>query len=85
MPMLRFKTLKFIIEFINELTQYQAENKMTSYNCSVCIAPSIFRRSNKNQKNKVIIVDENYKSYYSVMVDMIDHCSEIFGESDIGQ
>ena len=36
-------TLKFCLEFFNELISYESENRMTSYNIAVAVGPSIIR------------------------------------------
>ena len=70
MQKLQFNTLKFTMAFLQEVTTYEPQNRMTSYNCSVCIAPNIFKPEHETGKNK---------GYYGIMVDMIDHWKTIFG------
>ena len=41
--LLYYNTLKFCIEFFQELVTYESKNKMTAYNMAVTIAPNIFR------------------------------------------
>ena len=36
-------TLKFCLDFFNELISYESDNRMTSYNIAVTVGPNIFR------------------------------------------
>ena len=59
MPKLNQRTLKFLVEFFNEVVDYEPNNlsqhfpddlalsnkgnRMTAYNIAVCVGPNIFR------------------------------------------
>ena len=48
MPDLYKNTLQFLMEFFNEVSSHQSENRMSPYNLAVCIGPNIFRSKQEN-------------------------------------
>ena len=69
MPKLNYNTLKFTMAFVQEVSQHEPQNRMSSYNCSVTIGPNIFRPEHETGQNN---------GYYGIMVDMIENWRTIF-------
>ena len=64
--LLYYNTLKFCLEFFQELVTYQKDNKMTAYNVAVTVAPNIFRP--KSRVNEDLT---NAGIYYDAFIRMI--------------
>lgn len=43
LPALNMNTLRFIVNFMREVTAQEPSNKMTAYNIAVTVGPNIFR------------------------------------------
>ena len=66
LPTLNFNTLKYHIEFFDEVTMSEPQNKMTAYNLAVTIGPNIFRPKHNSSKDIV-----NVGIFYDLLIKMI--------------
>ena len=73
MPDLYKNTLHFLMEFFNEVSSHESENRMSPYNLAVCIGPNIFR----SKQEDLQMADQN-NSYREVMIKMIESPSLVF-------
>ena len=74
---LNYNTLKFLVEFFQELVQYEPHNKMTSYNIAVTVCPVIFR-PRIQQADEIIGVS----TFYDAFIRMIDNYHYLFNADD---
>ena len=66
LPELNFNTLKYHIEFFDEVTMSEPRNKMTAYNLAVTVGPNIFRPKQNSSKDIV-----NVAIFYDLLIKMI--------------
>ena len=76
LPPLHFNTLKFHVEFFQEVVDHEPMNKMNSYNVAVTVGPNIFRPKShkKGDEYKVGI-------FYDLLEKMIDNHIELFDKT----
>lgn len=68
MPKLNQRTLKFCIEFFQEVVDYESENRMTAYNIAITVSHNIFR-SVGDTGNDIV----NHGVYYDAFIRMIEN------------
>ena len=84
MPKLNQRTLKFLVEFFQEVVDYEPHNldqhfpddktlrnkgnRMSAYNVSVCVAPNIFRTKSENTKSIL-----NHGVFYDCFIRLIEN------------
>ena len=73
LPELNFVTLKFHMEFFQEVVQHEPLNRMNSYNVAVTVGPNIFRPRVSTCKDIV-----NVGIFYDLLIKMIDRNAELF-------
>lgn len=71
MPPIHLSTLRLMMQFLKELTEYKSKNRMNAYNCAVCIGPNIFRPADRDDVT-------NSSIYLEIMVLMIEQWGCIF-------
>ena len=76
--MLSRNTLKYLMKFFGEVTALEPENKMTSYNCTVTVAPNIFRPVFRKEGDILSL-----GVHYEAMRLMIDEHDAIFNSGEI--
>lgn len=76
MPALYRSTLKFLMEFFNEVSGFEQDNKMSPYNITVNLCPNIFRSS--QIENDM----ENQSAYFTTMIKMIEQPDLIFYDEE---
>ena len=93
MPKLNQRTLKFLVEFFQEVVDYEPNNlgqrfpddqtlsnkgnRMTAYNIAVCVGPNIFRTKTENAS---IL---NHGVFYDCFIRLIENYDSMF-EIDCG-
>ena len=76
LPELNFNTLKYHIEFFDEVVQNEEQNRMTAYNVAITVGPNIFRP--KNNKKKDIV---NVGIFYDLLIRMINDHEILFDKN----
>ena len=76
LPDLNYNTLKYHIEFFDEVTMSEPFNKMTAYNLAVTVGPNIFRPEQNSAKDLV-----NVGIFYELIITMIQNHKELFDKS----
>jgi len=66
LPQLNYNTLKFIIQFMREVTEQEPHNRMTAYNIAVTVGPNIFRPLTVRPADLI-----NAGTFYDAMIRMI--------------
>ena len=73
LPQLNYNTLKFIIQFMREVTEQEPHNRMTAYNIAVTVGPNIFRPLTVRPADLI-----NAGTFYDAMIRMIQHFEVLF-------
>jgi len=73
LPQLNHNTLKFIIEFMREVVDYEPNNRMNAYNIAVTVGPNIFRPLTVRPADLI-----NAGTYYDAMIRMMENFEVLF-------
>ena len=73
--LLRYVTLKFLIDFFREVVELEGHNRMTAYNIAVTVGPNIFRPA-MTKAGDIVRVG----IFYNAMLHMIQHYGYMFDE-----
>uniref|UniRef100_A0A673SMG5 Rho-GAP domain-containing protein n=1 Tax=Suricata suricatta TaxID=37032 RepID=A0A673SMG5_SURSU len=76
LPRVNVVLLRYLFGVLYNIEQHSSLNKMTAYNLSVCIAPSILCSSNSCSSE----LESNLIKKISVVQFLIENCLQIFGE-----
>ena len=71
MPPIYLSTLRLMMQFLKEVTEHESKNRMSSYNCAVCIGTNIFRSANRDETI-------NSPIYLDITILMIEEWATIF-------
>lgn len=73
LPKLNFNTLRYIVNFMREVTEQEPKNRMTAYNIAVTVGPNIYRPQMVRPADLF-----NAGTYYDVMIRMMENYDSLF-------